>query len=61
MISERLYDFDGIKVSINKVKRMIDKGETLFKAIIDGLVLDEDELTKIKDVLDSGKKLFKIN
>ena len=61
MISERLYDFDGIKVSINKVKRMIDKGETLFKAIIDGLVLDEDELTKIKDVLDSGKKLFIIN
>lgn len=59
-ISDRLYDFDGIKVSINKVKRMIDKGETLINAILDGLVLDEDELSKIKGFLSCEvKKLIK--
>ena len=55
-ISDRLYDFDGIKVSINKVKRMIDKGETLINAILDGLVLDDDELSKIKGLLSCKEK-----
>ena len=45
--TDRVYDFDGIKISIPKVNRLLDEGNTLYQSIIKNTHLNEEQLTKI--------------
>ena len=54
--SDRLYDFDGVKISINKVERMMKKGLSLSQAIGYDLIIDDEEINKIKKLLTSERK-----
>ena len=49
--SERVYDLNGIKISIPKVKRQLESGESIYKAIIYKSILSAEELENINEIL----------
>ena len=55
--SSRVYDFNGIKISIQKVNRLTDEGKSLFQAIIDNTNLTEEELLEIIKIIQTDKPM----
>ncbi len=49
--TNRTYSFGGINVSINKVKRLLDEGKSLYNAIFYGMILNDDEYETVIDTL----------
>jgi hypothetical protein len=52
----RVYDFDGVKISIEKVRRLTSNGYSLYQAIINNTHLNEDELLNICRIISDSKK-----
>ena len=52
-VSNLLYDFDGLKVSYNKVQRMIENGNSIYQSIIYNMLLSEEELIIIQNILNN--------
>lgn len=53
--SDRLYDFNGVKISIEKVIRMVENGNSLYQAIIHNTHLNKDELSSIIRIIRANK------
>ena len=52
----RVYDFNGVKISIEKVNRLTYRGVSLYQAIISNTHLSEDELLGICKIINNGIK-----
>ena len=52
----RVYDFNGVKISIEKVNRLTYRGVSLYQAIISNTHLSEDELLGICKIINNGMK-----
>ena len=55
--SNRLYDFNGIKISRRKVERQISLGNTLYQSIIYNTYLSEEELKNISKIVNKSNAL----
>lgn len=53
--TNRVYDFNGIKISIEKVNRLVNIGNSLYQAIISNTNLQEDELLRIVKIIRTEK------
>ena len=49
--TDRVYDFDGIKISLQKVNKSLDEGNSLYQSIIKNTHLNEEQLTKISKIV----------
>lgn len=55
-VSNRLYDFGGLKVSYNKVKRMLENGNSIYQSIVYNMVLSEEELVIIQNIISKNNE-----
>ena len=53
--TDRVYDFNGVKISINKVNRFVSNGFSLYQAIIKNTHLSEEELLGIVKIINTNK------
>ena len=48
---KRYYNFNGVLVSTNKVKRQLDNGLSLYDSIFDGMIVSEEEYSRVVNCL----------
>lgn len=60
--NNRVYNFNGVLISVEKVKRLLNNNYNLYQAIIYNTHLNEEELLSIKNIINNSKrKELKLN
>ena len=57
----RVYNFNGVIISIEKVNRLLNNGYSLYQSIINNTHLSEDELLNIVNIISNEKGLKKVS
>ena len=60
-INKRVYDFNGVLISVQKVRRLHSSGNSLYQSIIDNTHLSEDELLTIKNIINCKSKRLSLD
>ena len=53
--NDRIYDFNGVKISSEKVKRLVLEGHNLYYSIVNNSNLSDYEIVTIKKILSDNK------
>ncbi len=50
-VSSRLYNINGVLVAVNKVNRLLSEGNSMYQAIFEGMILNEEEYSTVMSSL----------